>query len=70
MLYGATGAGTRVRWMSRGGMNRHTIDSITQEKFWHNLSSFYEKHPSGTQLSEKGTKDGVPLPDPSKDLEF
>jgi hypothetical protein len=38
----------------------------------HNLSSFYEKHPPGIQLSKKGTplpKDRTPLPNPSKDLD-
>ncbi len=38
----------------------------------YNLSNFYEKHPPGTQLSEKGTplpEDGTPLPNPSEDLD-
>jgi hypothetical protein len=48
------------------------VNGITQEKFLHDLSSFYEKHPPGTQLSEKGTplpEDGTPLPDPGEDLD-
>jgi len=43
------------------------VNGITQEKFLHNLSSFYEKHSPGTQVSEDGTplpEDGTPLPDP------
>ncbi|KAH6667477.1 hypothetical protein B0J14DRAFT_676555 [Halenospora varia] len=46
------------------------VNGITQEKFLHNLSSFYEKHPPGKQTSEKGTplpEDGTPLPDPNTD---
>ncbi|TVY81479.1 hypothetical protein LSUE1_G007408 [Lachnellula suecica] len=46
------------------------VNGITQEKFLHNLSSFYEKHPPGKQTSEKGTplpEDGTPLPDPDTD---
>ncbi|KAH8674840.1 hypothetical protein BGZ60DRAFT_557234 [Tricladium varicosporioides] len=45
------------------------VNDITQERFLHDLSSFYEKHPPGTLRSEKGTplpEDGVPLPDPKK----
>lgn len=39
----------------------------------HDLSSFYEKHLPGTQLSEKGTpllEDGTPLPDPGEDFDL
>ncbi|KAH6665218.1 hypothetical protein B0J14DRAFT_681145 [Halenospora varia] len=46
------------------------VNGITQEKFLHNLSSFYEKHPPGKQTSEKGTplpEDGTPFPDPDTD---
>jgi hypothetical protein len=46
------------------------VNGITQEKFLHNLSSFYEKHSPGKQTSEKGTplpEDGTPLPDPDTD---
>ncbi|PVH68601.1 hypothetical protein DL98DRAFT_599384 [Cadophora sp. DSE1049] len=48
------------------------VNGITQEKFLHNLSSFYEKHPPGKQTSEKGTplpEDGTPLPDPCEDFD-
>jgi len=48
------------------------VNGITQEKFLHNLSSFYEKHPPGKQTSEKGIplpEDGTPLPDPGKDFD-
>ncbi|KAL5313196.1 hypothetical protein ACEPPN_018929 [Leptodophora sp. 'Broadleaf-Isolate-01'] len=40
------------------------VNGITQKKFLHDLSSFYEKHPPGKQTSEKGTplpEDGTPL---------
>jgi hypothetical protein len=50
----------------------HPVNGITQEKFLHNLCTFYQKHPPGTQLSEKGTplpEDGTPLPDPGEDLD-
>jgi hypothetical protein len=50
----------------------HLVNGITQEKFLQNLSSFYEKHPPGMQLSKKGTplpEDGTPLPDPGEDLD-
>ncbi|PVH69401.1 hypothetical protein DL98DRAFT_625190 [Cadophora sp. DSE1049] len=48
------------------------VNGTTQEKFLHNLSSFYEKHPPGKQTSEKGTplpEDGTPLPDPGEDFD-
>jgi hypothetical protein len=48
------------------------VNGITQEKFLHDLSSFYEKHLPGKQTSEKGTpllEDGTPLPDPGDDFD-